>query len=739
MKSPTRTVLGVMVLAWAAAACTESAGPEKDAQAARLRARSTHLTEAAVIVHADARGAPTFITGALGTLPEPQESQAAPASLGPALEGVASYFQLAPDNLVLHRVSVDDQGDTHYHHGVLFNGLPILDGELRVHVRDGHIFAVNTNVHGGLRGPDTPRVKPEEAMSAALADRESPPDAKASQPRLVYYRVEDALRLVHEVRVSGTLEDGTPLDDSVLVDALEGTVLVRLPHVHTALNRLVHDGKNLISLPGALVRAEAQPPVTDPVVNSHYTHLGMTHGCYSQLFGRNSYDNAGAPVVSTVHHLAKYSNAFWNGTQLAFGDGDDVLYGNLANALDITAHEYTHAVTDTESHLAYLGESGSLNESLSDIFGAVCEWYGDGKVLSSRTWKIGEDIWTPTISGDALRYMNSPTLDGKSVDYFPDYTSGMDVHYGSGIANLAFYLLSQGGTHPRGKTATVVPAIGIEKAARIFYKANTDLLLPTATFASAKVATEQAAVQLGHDAATVDAVTKAWQAVGVGVPPPPPPTTPLSKNEPLSGLSGLRGQKHYFSVQVPEGASDLKFTLTATGGGSGDADLYVKFGALPTTTSYDCRPYKSGSEESCLFPAAKKGTYFVMLNGFSNYSGLTLTVTWKGGYVSLENGVAVTDLSGTPGSEQLFRLVVPARKNGDTNNVHVSLSGGSGNVDLYVQRASAPTLFAYDCRGVKEGNREQCLLNDVAPGSYFILLYGAKGGYSGVTLEATHW
>ncbi len=736
MKSPTPTV--VMVLAWALGACTESVVPEKSAQPHIPRARSAHLTESAFIVHSDARGAPTFITGALGTLPRPQEPRATAASLGLALEGVASYFQLAPDNLVLHRVSVDDQGDTHYHHRVLFNGLPLLDGELRVHVRDGLIFAANTNVHGGLRGPDTARVTPEQAVSVALADRESPPDAKASPPKLVYYRVEDALRLVHEVRVSGTLEDGTPLDDSVLVDALEGSVLVRLPHVHAGLDRRVHDGKNLISLPGVLVRSEAQPAVADPVVNAHYTHLGTTHGCYSQLFGRNSYDNAGAPVVSTVHHLVKYSNAFWNGTQFAFGDGDDVLYGNLAHAQDITAHEYTHAVTDSESHLAYLGESGSLNESLSDIFGAVCEWYSDGKVLSARTWKMGEDIWTPAVSGDALRYLNSPTLDGKSVDYFPDYTSGMDVHYGSGIANLAFYLLSQGGPHPRGKTATVVPAIGIEKAARIFYKANTDLLLPTATFASAKVATEQAAVQLGYDAATVDAVTKAWQAVGVGVPPPAPPAPPLSKNVSVSGLSGLRGQKQYFSVQVPEGASELKFSLTAYGGGSGDADLYVKFGAIPTPTSYDCRPYKSGSEESCLFPTAQKGTYFVMLNGFSNYSGLTLTVTWKGGYVSIENRVDVTGLSGTPGSEQLFRLVVPPRANGTTNNVHLRLSGGSGNVDLYVQRASAPTLFAYDCRDVKEGNLEQCLLNDVPPGNYFILLYGAKGGYSGVTLEATH-
>ena len=178
--------------------------------------------------------------------------------------------------------------------------------------------------------------------------------------------------------------------------------------------------------------------MADPVVNTNYDHLGTVYNCYSSLFGRDSINNAGATLISTVHHRVKYVNAFWDGTQMVYGDGDNVTATNLANSLDVTAHELTHAVTDNESDLIYSGESGGLNESMSDIFGAVCEWYGDGKVVSARTWLIGDDVWTPATPGDALRYMANPTQDGVSLDYYPDYASGVDVHYSSGISNLAF-------------------------------------------------------------------------------------------------------------------------------------------------------------------------------------------------------------------------------------------------------------------------------------------------------------
>lgn len=316
---------------------------------------------------------------------------------------------------------------------------------------------------------------------------------------------------------------------------------------------------------------------------------------------------------------------------MVYGDGDGVNASNLANSMDVTAHELSHAVTSSTSNLTYSGESGGLNEAFSDIMGETCEWYRDGQVVSSNTWKVGEDVWTPGTAGDALRYLNDPKADGASLDYYSDYNSGVDVHYSSGIANLAFYLLSQGGTHPRGRSSVNVTGIGISKASQIFYKANTSLFTSSTNFAGAKTATEQAASQLGYSAADIASVTAAWQAVGVGagggggggggggV---------LSNNVPVTGLSGAKSSLTYFTLDVPAGSTNLSFTMS---GGSGDADLYVKFGSQPTTSSYNCRPYKSGNNETCTFAAPSTGTYYVMIRGYSSYSGVSLNGAFTAG------------------------------------------------------------------------------------------------------------
>jgi vibriolysin len=724
----------VAALSMMMSACTEGSTPAGDKpQGIRTLASALGNT----VVDADEAGVARFIAGDLGSLPEATSAEAAlSADLSPVLASIAPQFRLDAANLTLKRAYTDAQGDLHYRYAVRHNGRAILGGELLLHARGGKIFAANTNVRSDLKGPEKATVAPEAALSAAEQDREAPQSARvAGEPELVYYRAGEKLLLVYEVRQSGEQADGTPVDDSVLVNAEDGSVVERIPHIHTALDRKVYDGKTLTTLPGTLARLEGSAPVADPVINTSYDHLGTVYNCYQSLFGRDSINNGGATLISTVHHRVKYVNAFWNGTQMVYGDGDNVTASNLANSLDVTAHELTHAVTDYESDLIYSGESGGLNESMSDIFGAVCEWYGDGKVVSPKLWLIGDDVWTPATPGDALRYMARPTQDGVSLDYFPDYASGVDVHYSSGISNLAFYLLSEGGTHPRAKTSTVVAGIGIEKAARIFYKANVDLMTPSTTFEQAKIATEQAAQQLGYDAATIASVSNAWKAVGVGVPVPPPVNVPVEKNTPVSNVSGARGSKQYFSFKVPEGAYDLTVSIA---GGTGDADMYVRFGNAPTTTQYDCRPYKSGNAESCTFAAPAQGTWYAMLNGFSAYSGVTFSVTWKGGYVPIEGGVQLDGLSGVPGSDQVYKLVVPARAGGDTNNVHVRVFNGTGNADIYVQQGSAPSLFEYECRSVKEGNTEGCNLNNVRPGTYYIKVFGAKGGYQNLSLVGTH-
>ncbi|MFP2926018.1 PPC domain-containing protein, partial [Pyxidicoccus sp. 3LG] len=238
---------------------------------------------------------------------------------------------------------------------------------------------------------------------------------------------------------------------------------------------------------------------------------------------------------------------------------------------------------------------------------------------------------------------------------------------------------------------------------------------------------------LGYDAATIESVSNAWKAVGVGVSPPPPVNTPIERNVPVTGISGASNNKKYYSFTVPEGATNLRVAMS---GGTGDADLYVRASLAPTTSSYDCRPFSSGNNETCTFAAPAEGTWYVMLNGYTAYTGVSLVVTWDGGFVPIEPGTQINDLSGAAGSSQVFTVQIPERSNGGLRHVHVRLNG-TGNADLYVQRAAAPNFGSYDCRGVHENSSENCNLNNVEAGKFYIQVFGAKGGFTNGSLIVT--
>jgi vibriolysin len=188
------------------------------------------------------------------------------------------------------------------------------------------------------------------------------------------------------------------------------------------------------------------------VVEYAYVNTGAFYEAFYNFWGRDSFDGLGTRIISIVHYSNNYCNAFWSGTQMMFGDGNGIDCMPFAASVDYTAHELTHALTEAESGLIYSGESGAINESMSDIFGAFVEAWVDGGrfgelVTSQDTWKFGEDVKAP-----AIRYLDDPAADGASADFYTSSTYNLDVHYGPGVGNLAFYLLSQGGVHPRGKS-----------------------------------------------------------------------------------------------------------------------------------------------------------------------------------------------------------------------------------------------------------------------------------------------
>ena len=214
----------------------------------------------------------------------------------------------------------------------------------------------------------------------------------------------------------------------------------------------------------------------------------------------------------------------------------------------------------------------------------------------------------------------------------------------------------------------------------------------------------------------------------------PPADNELAKGVALTGLTGAAGSNTYYTINVPAGATNLTFNMS---GGSGDADMFVKFGSQPTSSSYDCRPYKSGNVESCSFANPQAGTYHVMLNGYSAYSGVSLvsdyTAASGGGGGSTGATLTETNISIARRAWQHYTVTVPA----GMSNLTVTTSGGSGDADLYVRRGAQPTTTTYDCRPYKSGNAESCSFTNPQAATWYISIYGYSA-VSGLNLTATY-
>jgi Zn-dependent metalloprotease len=521
----------------------------------------------------------------------------------------------------------DTVGKSHERVGQSIRGIPVFGAEAILHLDGkGAVASITDRLVRDLKVDTTPRLRAEEATQLAIGHAGGT-NLLAAAPKadLQILPEPNGARLTWRVRMETVTAEGAPSQPHLFIDAHTGELVKQFDNIKTQRNRKTYTASNRTTTPGTLVRSEGQGASGDAVLDMAHDNAGFTYDFYFNMFGRDSYNGAGATLTSSVHYSKNYVNAYWDGTQMVYGDGDGVDSSALT-VLDVVGHELTHAVTEYSSNLIYSNESGALNEAMSDVFGASIEAFRDGAV-SGNTWKIGEECWTPATPGDALRYMNDPAVAG-DYDYYPTrYTGTSDnggVHWNSGIANLAFKLMVSGGTHPRGKTSNVVPALdpanaysSIMKGAAIFYRANTVYLTASSTFADARSATAQAATDL-YGATAAASVNEAWTAVGVA---PAPVWSTLATQ---SNLSGSRSSSTSFSYAAPTGAKAMKFEMS---GGSGDADLYVKFGSAPTTTSYDCRPYASGNAESCTFNPSQQGTYYVMIRGYSAYSGLTLKVS----------------------------------------------------------------------------------------------------------------
>ena len=197
------------------------------------------------------------------------------------------------------------------------------------------------------------------------------------------------------------------------------------PGARSGLERIVYDAAGSETLPGKPVRREGGVAVTDDAVNEAYDGLGHTHRLFQEVYQRDSIDGAGLPLLGTVHFGQEYDNAFWDGERMVFGDGDGLVFRRFTAALTVIGHELAHGVTQYSANLAYQGQSGALNESVSDVFGTLVEQYALGQSAEQASWLIGVGLFTDEVEGSALRSMKAP---GTAYD---DDVLGTDPQPGS--------------------------------------------------------------------------------------------------------------------------------------------------------------------------------------------------------------------------------------------------------------------------------------------------------------------
>ncbi|MYY13531.1 peptidase M4 family protein [Streptomyces sp. SID4919] len=301
------------------------------------------------------------------------------------------------------------------------------------------------------------------------------------------------------------------------ITAVRGAVLSAVTGVSDTPDRRIHDARHREVLPGRKVRDEGDEPTGDATVNRAYSGLGATFDLYLKEYGRRSIDDSGLPLIATVHYGENYANAFWNGEQMVFGDGDGDLFLDFTLPVDVIGHELTHGVVQYTANLEYYGQSGALNESVSDVFGSLIKQYALGQRAEDADWLIGAGLLGPSVTGTALRSMKAPgtayddDVLGKDPqpatmdDYVRTSRDNGGVHINSGIPNHAFYLL-----------ATDLGGNAWERAGRIWYDTLTSGELASdadfADFARLTLATAQGVFGDGDE---LEAVRKAWSSVGV--------------------------------------------------------------------------------------------------------------------------------------------------------------------------------------------------------------------------------
>ncbi|MEW1648067.1 M4 family metallopeptidase [Streptomyces sp. NPDC091219] len=500
--------------------------------------------------------------GAAPAALSPAKHAALLKSAGAAVKNTARTLGLgAKEKLVVKDVTQDADGTTHTRYERTYSGLPVLGGDLVVHAKSGRL-TVSKAAKADLALPDiTANVSSATVRAKALTTAEKAGGEQATldgAPRLVVWAAGAKPVLAWEAVVGGFQEDGTPSELHVITDADSGKALFHYQGIETGtgtgqFNGTVPLGTTLSGSTYQLVDGDRAGHRTydlnqgtsgtgtlftddndvwgDGTQSNRQTAgvdvafgAAATWDYYKDVFGRNGIRNDGVAAYSRAHYGNGYVNAFWDDSCFCMTYGDGSGNTHPLTALDVAAHEMSHGVTAATAGLTYSGESGGLNEATSDIFAAAVEFHAN-LPADPPDYLVGEKI-DINGNGTPLRYMDKPSKDGASRDYWSSTLGSVDVHYSSGPANHLFYLLSEGsgaktvnGVSYDSPTydGQPVTGIGIDNAQKVWYRALTTYMTSSTNYAGARTATLQAAADLfGAYSPSYLAVADAWAAINVG-------------------------------------------------------------------------------------------------------------------------------------------------------------------------------------------------------------------------------
>jgi Zn-dependent metalloprotease len=479
----------------------------------------------------------------------------------------------------------DATGESHVRMDQHYKGVRVFEGEAILHMLGGAVHSRTEALLKGLNLNVSPTLAPAEALASAhqaLAPKgayahapsaelvvtsvtREVPTAKGvrtfSTPALAYHihtelengaetrhtdflvdahsgAILDSWNTLHTAGANGTglsqysgtvnLNTNSTATGFELYDTTRGAGVktYNLNHATTGTGTLYTDADNTWGDSANYVEGSSTTAANGQTaaVDAHFG-VQTTWDMYKNVFGRNGIDGAGSATYSRVHYSNSYDNAFWSDSCFCMTYGDGSSFQTLTS-MDVAGHEMTHGVTSRTANLTYRAESGGLNESMSDIFGTMAEFYrgstGSTIPATGGNWTIGEQLATPAFN-HPLRYMYKPSLDGSSPNAWSSSLKRLDVHYSSGPMNRCFYFLSQGASNvstsnfyssylPGGMTG-----IGNDKAAHIVYKALTAYMTSSTNYAGAKTACLNAAVSLGYPAGSAEytAVVNAFKAINV--------------------------------------------------------------------------------------------------------------------------------------------------------------------------------------------------------------------------------